>query len=89
MKTVTDVKAEIERLVDYYTSKEFAKCIVAERGYHLVRAFDNMVEQGWFYPWKPVINYQCMGPDQIKITILEYHPINYTLTITKDDVKDD
>ena len=89
MKTVQEVKDEIERLVDYYTGKEFAKCIVAERGYHLVRALDDLTEQGWFAPWKPVINYRCKGPNEIEITILEYHPINYKLTVTQDDIKDD
>jgi hypothetical protein len=89
MRSVTDVKNEINRHVDYYTSKVFAKCIVAERGYHLVRALDQMVSENWFVPWKPVINYHCKGPDEIEVTIREYQPLEYTLTITKGDVKHD
>lgn len=87
MKSVTEVRAELERLADYYTSKEFAGVMVAERGYHLVRAIDEMVYNGWFAPYKPVVNYRAKGPDEIDIEILEFQPLLYRITITKGDCK--
>lgn len=87
MKSIDAIKTELARWVDYYTSKEFAGVIVAERGYHLVRAIAEMVYNGWFAPYKPVVNYRAKGPDEIYIEILDFHPLLYKITITKGDCK--
>lgn len=89
MRTVHAVKTELKRLVSFYMGNEFNGCIVAERGYHLVRGIDNMVGEGWFSPHKPVVNYRCSGPDEINITIKEYLPLEYDLTLTKGDIIND
>lgn len=85
MKSVSDIRDEIDRLIDRYTGIEFKHCTVAERGYHLVRALDQLVGDGWFWPDKPVISYQCKGPDEIKLTLTEYPPLKYTITLVKGD----
>lgn len=89
MRTLDDIRAELDRLVSHYCSKAFGGYIVAERGYHLVRALDTMAYEGWFAPYKPVINYHCSGPDEINTTIKEYFPLTYDITLTKGDINND
>lgn len=85
MKAIIDIRIKLKELVDYYTGKEFKGLSPAERGYHLVRAFDQLVGDGWFGVYKPVINYHANGPDEIHIEISEFPPLHFSITIKKED----
>lgn len=84
MKSVTEVRTELDRLVSRYSGKEFVGVLVAERGYLLVRAIDEMVRNHWFWPDKPVVNFHAKGPDEVFIEIKDYRPLHYKITLTKD-----
>lgn len=85
MKSVSEVRIELDRLVGHYTGKAFASVRMAERGYHLVRAIDEMVYNRWFWPHKPVVNFHAKGPDEVFIEIKDYPPLHYKITLAKGD----
>lgn len=89
MKSVAEIRTKMDELVRYYTGPAFKGLITADRGYHLVRAFDQLVGDGWFGFDKPVINFHTKGKDEIFIEVTEYPPLRYSVTITKGDCNDE
>lgn len=85
MKSVSDIRDEFDRLIDRYTGEEFKDCTVAARGYHLVRALDQLIGEGWFWPDKPFITYSHKGCDEISIRLNDYPPLKYSITFVKGD----
>ncbi len=89
MKTIADIKTHLGELVDFYTGPTFKGVLTIDRGYHLVRAIDNMVDEGWFAPYRPVVNYHSIGTDEIHIEVKEFHPLLYKVSIKKGDCNND
>lgn len=74
--------------MDFYTGPTLKGFIVADRGYRLVRAIDEMVRAHWFDPYQPIVNFHARGPDEIFIEIKDFPPLKYSITITKGDCID-
>ena len=85
MKSIEEVKQEVNRLVDYYTGSQFKECLPAERGYHLVRALDEMVYEQWFAPWKPKVDFECKGSNAMSITVEGWSPVKLSIHIRGED----
>lgn len=83
MATINEIRIRLNELAEHYSGPAFAGLITAERGYHLVRAYDQMVEDGWFGYSRPVINYHAKGPDEIFIEVKEFSSLYYTVTMKK------
>lgn len=88
MRSISEINDAIDRLVKYYTGDDFFGVLYCERGYHLVRALDEMVYDQWFMPYKPVINFYSKGPNECLIEIKEVPGFNYSITIKASEGTD-
>lgn len=76
-----DIKEYLDMLTEHYTGPEFGDLCKIDQGFHLIRAIDEAIYDGLFYPVKPEVTFQTIGYDEIVININSYSRVPHVITL--------